>query len=162
MTKQNHLNQAKTHLYIQKGSVICNNSKSLLLYGIILEGWLKKQRADGVVISSPTGSTAYSLSIGAPVVMPEANVFIIAPIAPHNLNVRPLIIPDTSVVEISYKSRQGDAIITLDNRFFSCGEHKKIVIKKAKHKLKSVSINNNFIAVLNQKLLCGEVKSNNF
>ena len=123
---------------------------------------LPKYWADGVVISSPTGSTAYSLSIGAPVVMPEANVFIIAPIAPHNLNVRPLIIPDTSVVEISYKSRQGDAIITLDNRFFSCGENKKLVLKKAKHKLKSVSINNNFIAALHQKLLLGEDKRNNF
>ena len=100
---------------------------------------LPKYWADGVVISTPTGSTAYSLSIGAPVVIPGANVFIIAPIAPHNLNVRPLIIPDTSIIEVSYKTRQGDAIVTLDNRFFSLSESNRIKIKKGSFKLKSVS-----------------------
>ncbi len=121
---------------------------------------LPKYWADGVVISTPTGSTAYSLSIGAPVVIPGANVFIIAPIAPHNLNVRPLIIPDTSVIEVAYKTRQGDAVVTLDNRFFSLSESNKIRIKKGSFKLKSASINNNFIAALNQKLLWGEDKRN--
>lgn len=121
---------------------------------------LPKYWADGVVISTPTGSTAYSLSIGAPVVIPGANVFIIAPIAPHNLNVRPLIIPDTSNIEISYKTRQGDAVVTLDNRFFTMNESKSIKIKKGNFKLKSVAINNNFIAALNQKLLWGEDKRN--
>lgn len=123
---------------------------------------LPKYFADGVVVSTSTGSTAYSLSIGGPIVSPKAEVFIMAPIAPHNLNVRPLVIPNTSVIEISYKTRDGIANVFVDNRSFSLPKGEVITISKANSLLKRVSINNNFIAALNEKLLWGADKRNSY
>lgn len=114
--------------------------------------------ADGVLIGSATGSTAYSLSIGGPIVTPDSKVLIIAPIAPHNLNVRPIIVPETSVVAISYESRGEEALLTADNRYFVLPKGEKIVISKGEYALKCVSINSCFIEALSQKLLWGEDK----
>lgn len=121
---------------------------------------LPKYWADGILIASATGSTAYSLSIGGPIVTPDSRVLIIAPIAPHNLNVRPLIVPETSVIEVTYSGRQREALLTVDNRSFPITPGIKTIISKGGFSLKSVSINNNFIAALNQKLLWGEDKRN--
>lgn len=121
---------------------------------------LPKYWADGILIASATGSTAYSLSIGGPIVTPDSRVLIIAPIAPHNLNVRPLIVPETSVIEVAYSGRQREALLTVDNRSFSIAPGGKTVISRGEFSLKSVSVNNNFIAALNQKLLWGEDKRN--
>ncbi len=116
--------------------------------------------ADGILIGSATGSTAYSLSIGGPVVTPDSKVLIIAPIAPHNLNVRPIIVPETSVIRISYKSRGNDALLTADNRYFLFPQDVGLTISKGSYPLRSISINNSFIDALNQKLLWGEDKRN--
>lgn len=116
--------------------------------------------ADGILIGSATGSTAYSLSIGGPIVTPDSKVLIIAPIAPHNLNVRPIIVPETSVIGISYNTRGDDALITADNRFFVFPKGGQITISKSRSNMQSVSINNSFIEALNQKLLWGEDKRN--
>lgn len=123
---------------------------------------LPKYFADGVVVATSTGSTAYSLSLGGPIVSPNAEVFIMAPIAPHNLNVRPLVIPNTSIIEISYKTREGLARVSVDNRYFSLPKGEVITISKASSCLKRVSINNNFIAALNEKLLWGADKRNSY
>ena len=116
--------------------------------------------ADGLLIATPTGSTAYSLSVGGPIVTPEAGVFVIAPIAPHNLNVRPLIVPQSSTVEISFQGRHPQALLTVDNRSLNIEAGEKIAISRGEFPIKSISINNNFIAALNQKLLWGEDKRN--
>ena len=116
--------------------------------------------ADGILIGSASGSTAYSLSVGGPIVTPDSKVLIIAPIAPHNLNVRPIIVPDTSVIEISYDTRGDDAFLTADNRFYAFPKGEKITISKSSTPLNSISINNSFIEALNQKLLWGEDKRN--
>ena len=123
---------------------------------------LPKYFADGVVVATSTGSTAYSLSIGGPIVSPKAEVFIMAPIAPHNLNVRPLVIPNISVIEISYKTRDGIANVSVDNRCFPLPKGEVITISKANSVLKRVSINNNFIGALNEKLLWGADKRNSY
>ena len=116
--------------------------------------------ADGLIVSTSSGSTAYSLSVGGPIVLPKAEVLIISPIAPHNLNVRPIIVPDTSVIEISYDTRGDDAFLTADNRFYAFPKGEKITISKSGTPLNSISINNSFIEALNQKLLWGEDKRN--
>ena len=121
---------------------------------------LPKYWADGIMIASATGSTAYSMSIGGPVVTPDSKVLILAPIAPHNLNVRPLILPEDSVLELSYQGRNPDAVLTLDNRCFTIKPGEKIRVTKGGFPIRSVSVNNNFIAALNQKLLWGEDKRN--
>lgn len=140
---------------------IQRSSPVMLEIEISIDGnYLPKYWADGILIASATGSTAYSLSIGGPVVTPDSRVLIIAPIAPHNLNVRPLIVPETSVIEVSYASRHSQALVTVDNRSFTIRQGEKVTISKGGFTLKSISVNNNFIAALNQKLLWGEDKRN--
>ena len=134
---------------------------SMLEIDIAIDGHpLPKYWADGIVVATATGSTAYSMSIGGPIVTPDSKVLIIAPISPHNLNVRPLIVPHTSVVEISFQGRHNLAHLTVDNRGFDLKAGEKVTISKGEFPIKSISINNNFIAALNQKLLWGEDKRN--
>ncbi|MBQ3175822.1 MAG: NAD(+)/NADH kinase [Bacteroidales bacterium] len=121
---------------------------------------LPNYMADGILIGSATGSTAYSLSIGGPIVTPDSKVLIIAPIAPHNLNVRPIIVPETSVIEMSYVTRGEDALLTADNRSAILPQGTRIMISKAGFSLKSISVNNSFIEALSQKLLWGVDKRN--
>lgn len=142
---------------------IQRNSPSMLGIEITIDGdkvpiyW-----ADGFLIATPTGSTAYSLSVGGPIVMPGANVFIVAPIAPHNLNIRPLIVPDTSEITIRIHSRSDGAMLTLDNRSFKMNPDDKLVLRKANFKLNYITPNtSDFFEVLKEKLLWGEDKRNN-
>ena len=113
--------------------------------------------ADGLVISTSSGSTAYSLSVGGPIVLPESKVLIVAPIAPHNLNVRPLVIPDTSEIVITAHSRDGHFEFTSDHKTCNLPESTTIVIKMAQFSLKRVRLNkSNFIQALTDKLYWGE------
>jgi Predicted sugar kinase len=121
---------------------------------------LPKYIADGILIATATGSTAYSLSVGGPLALPNSKVLIISPIAPHNLNVRPLIIPETSNIKISFTGRNDTALLTADNRYFNIPKETLINISKGENPLNCASVNNNFIAALNEKLLWGEDKRN--
>ena len=116
--------------------------------------------ADGILIATATGSTAYSLSIGGPVAMPQSKVLIISPIAPHNLNVRPLIVPDSSDVRMTFGGRCEVAILTADNRSFTLNAGEEVIVSKAEFELNCATVNDNFIEALNQKLLWGEDKRN--
>ncbi len=112
---------------------------------------------DGLVISTSSGSTAYSLSVGGPIVLPESKVLIISPIAPHNLNVRPLVVPDTSEIVLSACSRDGHFEFSADNRTIYVPETTQVVIKMAQFSLKRVRLNkSNFIQALTDKLYWGE------
>lgn len=112
---------------------------------------------DGLVISTSSGSTAYSLSVGGPIVLPESRVFIISPIAPHNLNVRPLIVPDTSDISLSVRSRDGHFEFSADNRTTDVPETTSVAVRMAQFSLKRVRLNkSNFIQALTDKLFWGE------
>jgi len=112
---------------------------------------------DGLVISTSSGSTAYSLSVGGPIVLPESKVFIISPIAPHNLNVRPLVVPDTSEISISMHSRDGYYEFSADNRTADVSESTEVKIRMAQFSLKRIRLNrSNFIQALTEKLYWGE------
>lgn len=122
---------------------------------------LPTYHSDGIVIATPTGSTAYSLSVGGPIVMPNSDVMIIAPIASHNLNMRPLVAPIDSYLEVVVSSRSQESILTVDNRMFNVANGEKIVITKGDYGFKYVSISeNNFIDALRNKLLWGEDRRN--
>lgn len=113
--------------------------------------------ADGLVISTSSGSTAYSLSVGGPIVLPESKVLIISPIAPHNLNVRPLVVPDSSVLTLRMSSRDGRFEFSADNRTTEVSEDTCIKISVAQFSLKRVRLNrSNFIKALTEKLFWGE------
>ena len=117
--------------------------------------------ADGLLVATPTGSTAYSLSLGGPIVRPDAKVLIISPIAPHNLNVRPLIVPDTSIIEIAVNARGHEAMLTMDNRSASIASGQKLSFAKAAFSVNSVALeSSNFIGALQEKLFWGEDKRN--
>lgn len=113
--------------------------------------------ADGLVISTSSGSTAYSLSVGGPIVLPESKVLIISPIAPHNLNVRPLVVPDSSEIRLRMHSRDGKYEFSADNRTVEVDESVEVTITVAQFSLRRVRLNrSNFINALTEKLFWGE------
>lgn len=113
--------------------------------------------SDGLLVATSSGSTAYSLSVGGPIVLPDSKVLIISPIAPHNLNVRPLIVPDTSEIEISFVSRDRNVLFTADNRNEEISSDSTIFISMAGFSLNRVRLNSsNFINALTGKLFWGE------
>lgn len=112
---------------------------------------------DGIVISTPSGSTAYSLSVGGPIVLPQSKVFLISPIAPHNLNVRPLVVPDTSVVSMRVNSRDGHFEFSADNRTSDVPADTSVEVSMAQFSLKRVRFDEStFIQALVEKLYWGE------
>lgn len=118
-------------------------------------------RGDGIIVATPTGSTAYSLSVGGPIVFPESGVLILSPIAPHNLNVRPLVFNDNSQLEIEVKSRSSKAQLHLDNRSVEIDLPYAFVVKKAPFSITSLSFaGNDFITTLREKLMLGFDKRN--
>lgn len=113
--------------------------------------------ADGLLVATSSGSTAYSLSVGGPICAPEAKVLIIAPIAPHNLNARPLVVPDTTRVGISMRSRDESVMLSMDNRNHLIQTSATLAVKVAQFSLKRVRLKNtSFIKALTTKLFWGE------
>ena len=112
--------------------------------------------ADGLVISTPTGSTGYSLSCGGPIIMPGTNNIIITPNAPHNLNVRPIVIDDNSVIKLKVEDRDQLALVSLDSRSRAFDSETELIIKKADFKVKLVQPqNNSLIKTIRHKLMWG-------
>ena len=118
--------------------------------------------ADGLIVSTSSGSTAYSLSAGGPIVLPESKVLLISPIAPHNLNVRPLVVPDNAEISLRMISRDDKVILTADNRTSLVSADTQIGISVAQFSLKRVRLKkSNFIDALTEKLFWGEDVRNN-
>jgi NAD+ kinase len=119
--------------------------------------YLTNYWADGLIIATPTGSTGYSLSCNGPVVSPNSKNLVLTPIAPHNLNARPMVIPDDTVIQLKVDSREKDYQISLDSRIASVPRETKILIKKSPFSIKSViPSNQSFLTTLRTKLLWGE------
>jgi NAD+ kinase len=113
--------------------------------------------ADGLLVSTSSGSTAYSLSVGGPICVPDSKVLIIAPIAPHNLNVRPLVVPDTTRISISMRSRDDRVTMSMDNRNLLLPASARIDVMVAQFSLKRVRLEkSSFIKALTTKLFWGE------
>ncbi len=123
--------------------------------------YLNSYWADGLIVSTPTGSTGYSLSCGGPVLTPEVESLVITPIAPHNLNARPLVIPDHTEIKLKVSGREDQYLVSLDSRIISVSNNAVLIIKKADFKINMVEIpNETFLKTLRNKLLWGEDKRN--
>jgi NAD+ kinase len=117
--------------------------------------------ADGLIVSTPTGSTAYSLSCGGPVVFPDAASFVITPVAPHNLNVRPLVVPDHHIISFEIEGRGDQFLCTLDSRVETVDRRIQLAVRKETFSLGLLRIHeNNFLTTLRNKLLWGIDKRN--
>ena len=142
--------------------VVRRRDSNILSVDVSVDGHpLPPYWADGLMFVTPTGSTAYSLSLGGPVVMPDSRVMLITPLASHNLNVRPLVIPLDSVVEFVFHTSDGNGILTADNRAVEIPAETSFRITCGASSLKCVSLNDdNFINALSTKLLWGEDRRN--
>lgn len=134
-----------------------NESSSMLVIHAFLNGkFLNSYYADGLITCTPTGSTAYSLSCGGPIVMPNSGNFVVTPIAPHNLNVRPIIIPDSSVLTLKVEGRSPRYVITLDSRTMALETGTTLTIRKSASHMNIVMLeNNDFLSTLRSKLMWG-------
>lgn len=116
---------------------------------------------DGLIVSTPTGSTGYSLSCNGPIISPNTENFVITPIAPHNLNVRPLVISDSEEIKLKIHSRVPQYTLSLDSRLVSVNVEREILVKKADFKINIVQLNhNNYLETLRKKLFWGMDKRN--
>jgi NAD+ kinase len=134
------------------------NTTSMIGVKTNLNGeYLTNYWADGLIISTPTGSTGYSLSCNGPVILPDSKNIVMTPIAPHNLNARPMVISDETKIELEVDSREKSYLISLDSRVTTLPKDTKIFIEKTAFTIKSIlPKNQSFLKTLRSKLLWGE------
>ena len=121
--------------------------------------YLNTYWADGLIISTPTGSTGYSLSCGGPIIMPDAKNLVVTPISPHNLNARPLVISDDKKIEISVNGRESEYFISFDSKIYSVSINSIVKIEKASYCLKMVEFeDDSYLNTLREKLMWGKDK----
>ena len=137
---------------------VTRNGAAMLGVDVTVNGQaLPTYWADGLLVATSSGSTAYALSVGGPICTPDSQVLIIAPVAPHNLNVRPLIVPSSARLQISLRSRNETVMLSHDTRNVSVSRDTQIAISVAQFSLKRVRLPEiNFISALRSKLFWGE------
>lgn len=138
------------------------DSSSMIKIHTYLNGeFLNTYWADGLIVATPTGSTGYSLSCNGPIVFPESGSFVITPVAPHNLNIRPIIVPDDNIISFEVEGRTDSFICTLDSRREVVPKEAQLAVKKEKFEIKLIRLNeNNFLQTLRNKLSWGMDKRN--
>ncbi|WP_066630778.1 NAD kinase [Labilibacter marinus] len=138
-------------------TLVRRDTSSLIVAHVKVNGkLLNNYWSDGVIISTPTGSTAYSMSAGGPIVLPECNNIIITPIAPHGLNVRPLVLSDNVELEITVESRSNSYMLTVDSASKVVSTQTKVKIRKADYSVKVIERHTyDFFDTLRKKLMWG-------
>ena len=133
-----------------------DNSAMMIIHAYMNGEFVNSYWADGLIIATPTGSTAYSLSCGGPIILPNAQSFVITPIAPHNLNVRPIIVPDDVELTFEIEARSTKFLVSCDSRTETVDRSVKITINKAKFNVNLIRLNNEtYLTTLRNKLLWG-------
>nr|WP_315149650.1 NAD kinase [uncultured Flavobacterium sp.] len=125
------------------------------------DDFLNSYWADGLIVATPTGTTGYSLSCGGPILTPDVKSLVITPIAPHNLNARPLVVPDTTEIRLKVSGREEQYLVSLDSRIMSVNNDSVLCIKKTDFEINMVEIpGETFFKTLRTKLLWGEDRRN--
>lgn len=146
------INYALNELTVNK-----KDTGSMILVHVYIDNiLLNSYWADGLIIATPTGSTAYSLSCNGPIITPDSENFVITPIATHNLTVRPVVIPDKSVIRLKVEGRMSQYLVGLDSRSAIIDSSTEIVIRKESFSINLVQrLNDNFFTTIRQKLMWG-------
>lgn len=138
-----------------------DTSSMIVIHTYINGEFLNSYWADGLIVATPTGSTAYSLSCGGPVIYPSAKNFVITPVSPHHLNVRPLVVPDNCIISFEMEGRSENFLCTLDSRMRTIDSTYQLAVKKEAFTLNLIRLQErNFLSTLRSKLLWGFDKRN--
>ncbi|WP_339624844.1 NAD kinase [uncultured Winogradskyella sp.] len=161
-TSPEHSDILDTNFALNEIAISRKNTTSMITVETHLnDEYLTSYWADGLILSTPTGSTGYSLSCGGPVITPDANNFALTPIAPHNLSARPLIIPDNTSVKLKITGREDQFLMSLDSRIVTLSNTTTVTVKKADFVIKMVELlDETFLDTLRKKLLWGEDRRN--
>ncbi|MCB9231731.1 MAG: NAD kinase [Bacteroidia bacterium] len=150
-------NYGLNDLTIHKSS----SNEMITVHTYINGEFLNSYWGDGLIIATPTGSTAYSLSCGGPIIHPNADAFVITPVAPHSLTVRPVLIPDSYVISFEIESRAGQAMVAMDTRTELVNEKTEIAIRKADFRVNLVrTISSNYLDNLRERMMWGKDRRN--
>ena len=144
-------------------AVLKRDTASMITIHASVNGeYLMTYQADGLIVCTPTGSTAYSLSNGGPIIVPRTGTLCLTPVAPHSLNVRPIVVPDDSVIELTVESRSHNFLIAVDGQSEKCAEGTKLTIRKADHTVKIVKRSSQrYFSTLREKMMWGaDTRSN--
>lgn len=134
-----------------------DTSSMITIHTYINGDFLNSYWADGVILATPTGSTGYSLSCGGPIIFPSSGNFVLTPVAPHNLNVRPIVISDNSVVSFEIEGRSENFLCTLDSRSETVTSQHQLAVRKCDFSTKLVQLNNfSFLRTIHEKLTWGK------
>lgn len=161
-TKPKNRDIENTNFALNEIAISRKNTTSMITVETHLnDEYLTSYWADGLILSTPTGSTGYSLSCGGPVITPDTANFALTPIAPHNLSARPLVIPDSTIVTLKVDGREDQFLLSLDSRIATLPNATTVTVKKASFVIKMVELlDEAFLATLRKKLLWGEDRRN--
>jgi NAD+ kinase len=148
----------EVHFGLNEFGIHKTDSSSMITILVYLNGeYLNSYWADGLIIATPTGSTAYSLSCGGPIVFPTTESFVLTPVAPHNLNARPMVIPDNTVLSFDVQSRSEAYLCTLDSRYKTVDSSYQIAVRKADFTFNLIRMpESHYLKTLRQKIKWGE------
>ena len=152
----------ETNFALNEVTVLKKDTSSMIrIHAFLDDEFLNSYWADGLIVATPTGSTGYSLSCGGPIVVPGTENFIIAPIAPHNLNVRPVVVSEDRVLKLKVEDRDELALVALDSRSRAIDPTLELVIRKSDFKVNLIKLHSqSFIATIREKLMWGKDKRN--
>ena len=152
----------ETNFALNEVTVLKKDTSSMIrIHAFLDDEFLNSYWADGLIVATPTGSTGYSLSCGGPIVVPGTENFIISPIAPHNLNVRPVIVSEDRVLKLKVEDRDELALVALDSRSRAIDPTLELTIRKADFKVNLIKLHSqSFIATIREKLMWGKDKRN--
>lgn len=133
-----------------------DNASMIMIRACVNGEYLVTYQADGLIVSTPTGSTAYSLSNGGPIIVPKAGILCLTPVAPHSLSIRPIVIPDDSEITLTVCSRSHNFLIAVDGQSEKCAENTRITIRKAPYDIKIVKRSSQrYFSTLREKMMWG-------
>ena len=133
-----------------------DTSSMITIHTFINGAYLNSYWADGIIVATPTGSTGYSLSCGGPIIFPNSGNFVITPVAPHNLNVRPIVLPDNVVISFEIEGRAENFLCTLDSRFETITKQHQLAVRKEDFPIRIVQLHDaSFLNTIREKLAWG-------